>query len=258
MGFFLTDHPHPTPHPRLFSSAAVKTTTKSSLGRKGFISTYSLQGIMEPGQEFVSGPDLVPSFFLLFSFFEKKIHGQSPPPPSRLNWCRSKQLTMWSRGRCPRSKHGLHIQWHFPQIAQSTPRNESRALSDSLWWILECPTLYWREWSLVALGPAGRNDLMAGIWLQHGPQASFCVIRGEAPWCWHLPLSSSHLLTVLPAGKAKRKTTVTLTERFPMFLSLSRDAQVIELWVASCIGRGFRCFGSEHPRLVMDHYMVRY
>lgn len=25
MGFFLTDHPHPTSHPRLFSSVSVKT-----------------------------------------------------------------------------------------------------------------------------------------------------------------------------------------------------------------------------------------
>lgn len=146
----------------------------------------------------------------------------------------------------------------FLQIALSIPRNESRALSDSPWGILECPTLYWHEQSLVALAPASRNDLMADIWLQHGLQASFCVIRGEAPWCWYLLLSSSHLLTVLPAGKANRKTTVTLTVRFPMFLSLSRDARVIELWVASSIRRGFRCFGSEHPRLVMDHYVVRY
>lgn len=187
----------------------------------------------------------------------------TPPPPvgaeANNSRCGAKSAVLHpcrppscSAQPLPRSKHGLHIQWRFPQIAQSPPRNESRVLSDSLWWILECPTLYWREWSLVALGPAGRNNLTAGIWLQHGPQASFCVIRGEAPWCWHLPTSSSHLLTVLPAGKAKCKTTVTLTERLPMFLSLSRDAQVIELWVASCIGRGFRCLGSEHPRLVMD------
>lgn len=84
MGFFLTDHPHPTLRPRLFSSLVVKTTAKSSTGRKGFVSTYSLQGITEGGQEFVTGPDLVPSFFLLllFSCFGKKSMGSAFPPVS--------------------------------------------------------------------------------------------------------------------------------------------------------------------------------
>lgn len=92
MGFFLTDHPHPTLRPRLFSSLVAKTTAKSSTGRKGFISTYSLQGITDGGQEFVSGPDLVPSFFsllLLFSCF-----GKNPwAVPSPLSQLVQKQTT---------------------------------------------------------------------------------------------------------------------------------------------------------------------
>lgn len=83
MGFFLTDHPHPTLRPRLFSRLlVVKITAKSSTGRKGFVSTYSLQGITEGGQEFVSGPDLVPSFFsLLLLFFCFGKNSWAVPPP---------------------------------------------------------------------------------------------------------------------------------------------------------------------------------
>lgn len=95
MGFFLTDHPHPTLRPRLFSSLVAKTTAKSSTGRKGFVSTYSLQGITEGGQEFVSGPDLVPSFFCCCCFPVLEKNPWAVPSP-RLSWCKSKQLVMWS------------------------------------------------------------------------------------------------------------------------------------------------------------------